>query len=98
MTEKKENTSKRVVFAASQNDPSVAFSGVFPDDFSAVLNRSTGVVSHLVNRCLMNTPGLSKWFDYLVNADNELVEISKLGAKSIAELELKLDLYNLVWQ
>jgi hypothetical protein len=96
---KKESTSEQVIFATSKDsNPELAFSGVFPDDFSMVLNRGTGVISNLVGKNLMNTPGLSKWFDCLVDADNKLVEISKLEAKSIAELELKLDLHNLVWQ
>ena len=98
---KKESTSGQMVFAVSttnMDDPAIAFSGVFPDDFSAVLNRRTGVVTFLVSKHLANDNGMSRWFDSLLTVDNELVEINKLGAKSVAELELKLDLHNLVWQ
>ncbi len=99
MTEKKESTSGQIVFTANAGvNPTIAVSGVFPDDFSMVLNRSTGVVSFLVNKHLANDAGMPTWFDSFVTADNELVEISILEAKSIAELELKLDLHNLVWQ
>ena len=96
---KKESTSEKVIFTVSLNDTSrLAYSGVFPDDFSAVMAHDTGVILFLVSKHLVNNSGMSMWFDRLVDADNKLVKISTLEAKSIAELELKLDLYNLVWQ
>ena len=104
LMEKKESTGKKTVFAANtligsvDASPVDAFSGVFPDDFSVVLDRNSGVLAFLVSKHLLDNDGTPKWFNYLVDVDNELVEIQKLGAKSIAELELKLDLYNLVWQ
>ena len=98
----KETTSGQMVFAAGTtdtSDPVLAFSGVFPNDFSTVMDCSIEVLSFLVSKHLANDNGMSRWFDSLLTVDtNELVEIRKLGAKSIAELALKLDLHNLVWQ
>lgn len=99
MEEKKK---RRTVFAA--NDPEgvqgpFAYSGVFPDDFSLELDPETCTITGLVHKFLSLKGGASEGFPYLVDRSGRRVDICReLKAKSIAELELKLDLHNLVWE
>lgn len=93
---------RRMVFAAhsldSINGP-FAYSGVFPDDFSLELDPETCTITALVHKFLTMKEGASEQFPYLIDRSGKRVDIcQELKAKSIAELELKLDLHNLVWQ
>lgn len=93
---------RRIVFAAhslgSLHGP-FAYSGVFPDDFSLELDPETCTITALVHKFLTMKGGASEGFPYLIDRSGKRVDIcQELKAKSIAELELKLDLHNLVWQ
>ena len=92
---------KRVVFVAHEYGSlygSCAYSGVFPDDFSLVLDPETCTIVSLVHK-FMTLDGGSEQFQYLVDRNGKRVDIcQELKAKSIAELELKLDLHDLVWE
>lgn len=93
---------RRMVFAAhslgSLHGP-FAYSGVFPDDFSLELDPETCTITALVHKFLTMKGGASEQFPYLIDRSGKRVDIyQELKAKSIAELELKLDLHNLVWQ
>ena len=89
---------RRIVFAAhslgSLHGP-FAYSGVFPDDFSLELDPETCTITALVHKFLTMKGGASEGFPYLIDRSGKRVDIcQELKAKSIAELELKLDLYN----
>lgn len=93
---------RRIVFAAhslgSLHGP-FAYSGVFPDDFSLELDPETCTITALVHKFLTMKGGASEGFPYLIDRNGKRVDIcQELKAKSITELELKLDLHNLVWQ
>ena len=76
-----------------------AYSGVFPDDFSLELDPETCTITALVHKFLTLKGGASESFYCLVDRSGKRVDICReLKAKSIAELELKLDLHNLVWE
>ena len=91
---------RRTVFAAHElgsfHGP-LAYSGVFPDDFSLELDPETCTITALVHKFLTLQGGASEQFPCLIDRSGERVKIQQLNAKSIAELELKLDLHNLVW-
>ena len=93
---------RRMVFAAHDLDDglgSSAYSGVFPDDFSLWLDPETCTIAGLVHKHLNLKGGASEPFSCLVDRSGKRVNIFReLKAKSIAELELKLDLHNLVWE
>ena len=98
MEEKKK---RRTVFVA--HDPEgvlgpFAYSGVFPDDFSLELDPETCTITALVHKFLTLRGVASEQFPCLIDRSGRRVDIGReLKAKSIAELELKLDLHNLVW-
>lgn len=93
---------RRTVFVAHDPDSGLgtyAYSGVFPDDFSLELDPETCTITALVHKFLTLRGGASEQFPCLVDRSGRRVYIwQELKAKSIAELELKLDLHNLVWQ
>ena len=100
MEDKKEK--RRTVFAAHElgtvHGP-YAYSGVFPDDFSLELDPETCTITALVPKYLALRGGASEQFPCLIDRSGRRVDIYReLKAKSIAELELKLDLHNLVWE
>ena len=96
-----EEKKKRTVFVA--HDPEgvlgpFAYSGVFPDDFSLELDPGTCTIIRLVHKHLNLKGGSSERFSYLVDRNGKRVNIcQELKATSIAELEVKLDLHDLVW-
>ena len=102
MEDKKEKKRRRTVFAAHElgtvHGP-YAYSGVFPDDFSLELDPETCTITALVHKFLTLRGGASEQFPCLIDRSGRRVDIGReLKAKSIAELELKLDLHNLVWE
>lgn len=91
---------KRIIFAA--NDPSLglgslAYSGVFPDDFSIMMNPDTNLIVGVASKHL-SYKGTSREFEHLVDQSGKRVAIYILGAHDLAELEMKLDLFNLSWE
>ena len=93
---------RRMVFATHELGSGFgpfAYSGVFPDDFSLELDPETCTITALVHKFLTLKGGASEQFPYLVDRSGKRVCIyNELKAKSIAELELQLDLRNLVWE
>ena len=95
----KKKRGKRRILATY--DPGVnlgdnAYFGIFPDDFIVNYNLKSDIIARLVYKHLIAV-GESKYFSHLVDGDRNVVEITSLKARSIAELMLKLDLHNLVW-
>lgn len=99
---KDQKKTRRTVFVA--HEPGTvhgpfAYSGVFPDDFSLELDPETCTITALVHKFLALRGGASEQFPCLVDRSGKRVDIyNELKAKSIAELELQLDLRNLVWE
>lgn len=93
---------RRMVFATHELGSGFgpfAYSGVFPDDFSLELDPETCTITALAHKFLTLKGGASEQFPYLVDRSGKRVCIyNELKAKSIAELELQLDLRNLVWE
>lgn len=92
---------KMTVFAAHElgtiHGP-YAYSGVFPDDFSLELDPETCTITALVHKFLTLKGGASEQFPCLVDRSGKRVDICReLKATSLAELELKLHVFDLVW-
>lgn len=92
---------KKIIFAA--NDPnlglgSLAYSGVFPDDFSVMMiSEESSLIVGVASKHL-SCKGTSREFEYLVDQHGKRVAIHSLEAHNLAELELKIDLFNLAWE
>ena len=100
--EDKKKKRRRMVFVAHDSGSiygPCAYSGVFPDDFSLELDPETCTITGLVHKFLTLEGGASEGFPCLIDRSGKRVDICReLEAKSIAELELKIDLYNLDWE
>lgn len=91
---------KKIIFAA--NDPNLglgtlAYSGVFPDDFSVMMISESSLIVGVASKHL-SCKGTSREFEYLVDQHGKRVAIHSLEAHNLAELELKIDLFNLAWE
>ena len=92
---------KKIIFAA--NDPNLglgtlAYSGVFPDDFSIMmLSEESSLIVGVASKHL-SYKGTSREFKYLVDQHGKKVAIHSLEAHDLAELEMKIDLFNLAWE
>ena len=91
---------KKIIFAA--NDPNLglgilAYSGVFPDDFSIMMNPETNLIVGVASKHL-SYKGTSREFEHLVDQSGKKVAICSLEAHDLAELEIKIDLFNLSWE
>jgi hypothetical protein len=91
---------KKIIFVA--NDPNLglgplAYSGVFPEDFSLLFNPKTHLIVGVASKHL-STNGTSREFGHLVDQSGKKVAIYSLGAHDLAELEMKIDLFNLSWE
>ena len=90
---------KKIIFAA--NDPnlglgSLAYSGVFPEDFSLIFNPEINLIVGVASKHLSYN-GTSREFRHLVDQAGKLIAVRHLKAHNPVELEMKIDLFNLSW-